>query len=292
MIGQDRPRRSGLFLPASNERALKKARSLAADALILDLEDAVAPEKKHLARDAMIAALTERSSFRPREIVIRANALRTPWGEADLTAIGKAGPDAVLLPKVEAVAEIEAACAVLAHTGNKDLPVWCMIETALGVVNVEAIAFHSRVRGIVMGTSDLGNDLRLRPGRDRAPLLYALGRCVLAARAAGRIVLDGVHLDMDDMEGFLSACQQGRDMGFDGKTLIHPAQIEGANTAFGPSADEIEAAYRVIEAFESARQHGSGLAVLDGRLVENLHVEEARRLLAQADAISDVQARS
>lgn len=291
-MGQDRPRRSFLFLPASNERALRKAPTLAADGLILDLEDAVAPEKKDLAREAVRAALAGRSTFGHREIVIRTNALGTPWGDADLAAVGKAAPDAVLLPKVEAAAEIEAACAALARAGGNDLPVWCMIETPLGVVNVEAIACHPRVRAIVMGTSDLSKDLRLRPGRNRLPLLYALERCVLAARATGRIALDGVHLDIDDLEGFLAACRQGRDMGFDGKTLIHPKQIDGANEAFGPSDEEIEGARRVIEAFEMARRQGSGLALLDGRLVENLHVEEARRLLAQADAISSAQARS
>ncbi|MCB2055460.1 MAG: CoA ester lyase [Geminicoccaceae bacterium] len=282
-----RPRRSILYMPGSNPRALAKGRSLPADGLILDLEDAVAVDAKEEGRRTIARTLEDRSAYGRRELVVRVNGLETKWGRADLTGMARAGADAILLPKVESAEQVDQAAGVLDGAGSAaDLPIWCMIETPRGVLRVEEIADHPRVACLVMGTSDLTKDLRARHTADRAPMLPSLAFCLLAARAAGIDIVDGVHLDLDDAEGFARSCRQGRDLGFDGKTLIHPAQIGPANTVFGPSAGEIDLARRQIAAFAEAEAEGRGVAVLDGRIVENLHVETARATLALAEVIA------
>jgi citrate lyase subunit beta/citryl-CoA lyase len=277
-----RPRRSVLFMPGSNARALDKARSLPADALILDLEDAVAPEAKAEARAQVLAAVRA-GGYGRREVVVRVNGPGTPWGAADLDAVTPAQVDAVLLPKVESAEMVTATLSRLGPTRD----VWCMLETPRGILNAASIAAASpRVGALVMGTSDLTKDLRARPARDRLPLLTSLQLCVLASRAAGITALDGVHLDLDDEAGFAAACRQAADLGFDGKTLIHPRQVAAANEAFAPTADEVDWARRVITAHAGAVAAGHGVVVLDGRLVENLHVDDARRVLALSEAIA------
>ena len=268
-------------MPGSNARALEKARTLPADVLVFDLEDAVAPEMKVEAR-AQVAATIKAGGYGHREIVVRVNALGTPWGRDDLAAAAAAGADAVLLPKVEAADTVSAALAVLSAP-----PVWCMLETPRGILNAPSIAAASpRVSALVMGTSDLTKDLHARHTRERLPLLTSLQVCVLAARSAGITALDGVHLDLDDDAGFAAACRQAANFGFDGKTLIHPKQVALANEVFAPAAGDVDWARRVIAAHTEALTHGRGVAVLDGRLIENLHVDDARRVLALADAIA------
>src|SRR5581483_1668088 len=266
-----RPRRSVLYMPGANRRALEKARTLPADGLIFDLEDAVAPEAKPAARAAVAAALAA-GGYGRRELVLRVNPPASPWGADDLAAAAAMPLDAVLLPKVESAAEAAAAAARLPGR-----PIWCMIETPRGVLAAAEIAAAPQVAALVMGTSDLGKELRARETADRLALL--------AARAQGIAALDGVHLDLADADGFTAACRQGRALGFDGKTLIHPNQIAAANAAFGPDAAEVTQARRLIAAYEAARAAGQGIVVVDGRLVENLHVAEARRILALAAAI-------
>jgi citrate lyase subunit beta/citryl-CoA lyase len=274
-------------MPAANARAIDKARTLPADAIILDLEDAVAPDAKPGAR-AQAAAAVLAGGFGGREVVIRINALATPWGPEDVTAIARARPDAVLVPKIESpamVAEVEQALA--AAGAPAALGIWCMLETPRGVLEAAAIAAASpRVGALVMGTSDLTKDLHARHTRDRHPLVTSLGLCLLAARAAAVSAIDGVHLDLDDDAGLVAACRQAAEMGFDGKTLIHPRQIEAANRAFSPSEAEIAWARRVVAAHAEAEAAGRGIALLDGRLVENLHVVDARRVIALAEAIA------
>jgi citrate lyase subunit beta/citryl-CoA lyase len=286
MAGKLRPRRSVLYMPGSNARALEKARTLPADGLILDLEDAVAPDAKALARD-QIAAAVRAGGFGRRELVIRVNALGTPWGADDVAAIANLPIDAVLFPKIEGPAQVRAAVQALDHAGAPPtLPVWAMAETPRAILESASIAAaHPRLTVIVMGTSDLTKDLRARHTPDRLPMLASLSHCLLAARASNLDILDGVHLDLDDEAGFRAACEQGRDMGFDGKTLIHPKQIAIANEVFGPSAQDLDFARRVIAAWQEARRRGEGVVVVDGKLVENLHVEEAKRTLAMAEAI-------
>ena len=280
-----RPRRSVLYVPASNARALAKARSLAADAVILDLEDSVAPGAKPGAREAALAAV---AGLRPREVVIRVNHAATPWGAADLEAAGRSGADAVCLPKVESPADVREADGALARAGAPGtMAIWCLVETPRGVLAADAIAGASpRVAALVAGTSDLTVALGARHVPGRAPLLASLSLVVLAARAHGIAALDGVELALDDEAGFAEACRQGRDLGFDGKTLVHPRTITAANAAFSPAPPEVERARRVIAAFDAALAAGQGVAVLDGRLVEALHAREARRLVALAEAIS------
>jgi citrate lyase subunit beta/citryl-CoA lyase len=282
-----RPRRSVLYMPGSNARAMEKGRSLPADALILDLEDAVAPDAKAQGRAEIARALADKPAYGRRELAVRTNGLDTPWGHEDLASMAQAGADAILLPKVESADMVRRACAVLdAAGGPPDLPVWCMMETPRGILHALEIADHPRVQCLVMGTSDLTKDLHALHTGMRLPMLPSLGICLLAARAAGIAIIDGVYLDLADEEGFAASCQQGRELGFDGKTLIHPKQIEAANTAFGPSADAVAYARKIIAAFEEARVAGKGVVVVDGKLVENLHVAEAQRLVALADAIS------
>jgi citrate lyase subunit beta/citryl-CoA lyase len=272
-----------LFMPGSSARALDKARTLPADALVLDLEDAVAPDMKVEARARVVAA-ARAGGYGRREIVVRVKALATPGGRDHLAAAAAAGADAVLLPKVESAETVSAALAALRPAPA----MWCMLETPRGILNAPSIAAASpRVTALVMGTSDLTKDLHARATRDRLPLLTSLQLCVLAARAAGITALDGVHLDLDDEAGFTAACRQAADLGFDGKTLIHPKQVGIANDVFAPAASDVDWARRVIVAHADAVAQGRGVVVLDGRLIENLHVDDARRVLALADAIAE-----
>ena len=273
-----RPYRSVLYIPGSNERALEKARGLAADAIIFDLEDAVAPAEKPAARATLKAALAE--DYGPRARIVRINGLDTEWGREDAAAFAT-GADAVLVPKVSTPADLDA---VAALTG--DTPLWAMMETALGMLNAAAIAAHTRLEGMVMGTNDLAKELGSRNRPDRLAMQTGLGLCLLAARAQGRVIVDGVFNAFKDEEGLRAECEQGRDMGFDGKTLIHPAQLEIANAAFAPAEEEVALARRQIEAFEAALAEGKAVAVVDGRIVENLHVETAKKTLARAEAIA------
>ncbi|MCW5731173.1 MAG: CoA ester lyase [Alphaproteobacteria bacterium] len=282
-----RPRRSLLYMPGSNARALEKAKTLPADGLILDLEDAVAPDAKEQAR-AQVAAAVRNGGYGHREIVIRVNGLDTPWGEADVRAAASAGPDAILLPKVEDAAQVSRLDRFMRAAGAPEhCAIWCMLETPRGILRAEEIAGGlARVAVLVMGTSDLAKDLHARHTALRLPMLGALSHCLLAARAHGKAILDGVHLDLADAEGFRAACRQGLELGFDGKTLIHPSQIEPCNDVFAPDAAEIEQARRIADAFAAASAEGKGVVLVDGRLVENLHVEHARRTLALAAAIA------
>jgi citrate lyase subunit beta/citryl-CoA lyase len=282
-----RPRRSALYMPGSNARALEKARTLDADVLLLDLEDAVAPAAKAEARRLVLAAVAA-GGYAPRELVIRVNGPATPWGAEDLAAAACAGADAVLLPKVESAEQVAAAAGALRGAGAPPgLALWAMIETPRGVLAAQEIAVASpRLACLVAGTSDLSKELHARQTAGRAELLTALSLTVLAARAHGLGCLDGVHLDLADEAGFEAQCRQGRDLGFDGKTLIHPKTIAAANRAFSPDQAELSAARAVVTAHAEAEARGQGVVVLDGRLVEALHVEAARRLLALAEAIA------
>jgi citrate lyase subunit beta/citryl-CoA lyase len=282
-----RPRRSVLYMPGSNARALEKAKSLPADGLILDLEDAVAPDAKAGAR-AQVAAAVRAGGYRPREVIIRVNGLATPWGHADLIAAATVGADAVLIPKVESADAVRQALTVLEAAGAPpDLALWCMMETPRGMLRAAEIAEASpRLAALVMGTSDLAKELHAAHTPLRLPLLTALGLCLLAARAQGLAILDGVFLDLQDEAGLEAACRQGAELGFDGKTLIHPKQIGPANRAFAPGEAEIARARRIIEAHEAARAKGQGVVVVDGRLIEELHVLESRRQVQLADAIA------
>jgi citrate lyase subunit beta/citryl-CoA lyase len=282
-----RPRRSVLYVPGSNARALEKARTLPADGLILDLEDAVPPAAKEDARRAVAAALGA-GGFAPRETAVRVNGPATPWGADDLAFAARCGADAVVLPKVERAEEVALAERALDAAGAPPaLALWCMIETPRGVLAASSIAAAGgRLSCLVMGTSDLVKDLRARHTPARAEVTVALGTVLLAARANGLAALDGVHLDLSDAAGFEAACRQGRDLGFDGKTLVHPSTIEAANRIFAPAAEEVALARRVIAAHAEAAAAGKGVAVVDGRVVEALHVEEARRIVALSDAIA------
>ena len=286
-----RPRRSALYVPGSNARALEKARTFDADILIFDLEDGVAPDRKEAAREQVVAAIA-RGGF-DAELVVRINHPTTRLGAADLRAAARSGAHAVLLPKTEGAQEVRDAALRLASAGAPPtMALWAMIETPMGVMRVEEIAFSSpHLACLVMGTSDLAKDLRARHTHDRLPVLTALSLCVMAARAAGLVVIDGVHLDLDDDGGFLSACRQGSELGFDGKTLIHPKTIGPANAAFGPTEGEVEWSRRIIDAHAVALKDGRGVAVVDGKLIENLHVESARRTVALAEAIAARAAR-
>jgi citrate lyase subunit beta / citryl-CoA lyase len=287
MAATPRPRRSVLYMPGANTRALEKARGLPADALILDLEDAVAPDAKAQARANVAQALAQ-GGYGKRELVLRVNGLATPWGHADLAAAAAMPLDAVLLPKVESADAVRQAEAVLAGAGAPEsVAVWCMMETPLAMLHAEEIAGASpRVACLVMGTSDLAKDLQARHTRDRLPMLTSLGLCLLAARAYRLAILDGVHLDLADDEGFAAACRQGRELGFDGKTLIHPKTIAAANAAFAPAAEEVAWARRIIAAHAEAEAAGKGVVLVDGKLIENLHVEDARRNVALAEQIA------
>lgn len=283
-----RPRRSVLYMPGDNARALEKAKTIPADCLVLDLEDAVAPEQKSAARE-QVAAAVRAGGYGQREVVIRINAAETPWGPADLEAALAAGPDAICLPKVESAAQVQSVAAALDYSGS-GCSLWAMIETPRGVLESARIAAaHPRLKVLMMGTSDLAKELRVPHTPDRTGFLYALSAVVVAARANGLDVLDGVYLTLDDPVGYRSACIQGRELGFDGKTLIHPNQVAEANAVFGPTAPAMAQARRIRAAWEQARAEGKGVVVVDGKLVENLHVAEAERLLTVAMAIEALE---
>lgn len=286
-----KPRRSLLYMPGSNPRALDKARSLPADGLILDMEDSVSPESKALARQQIGAALEE-GGYGHRELIVRINALSTQWGREDIKAISEfpVAPDAVLIPKIDSAADVVEAIAAFESAGCPDsVDMWIMAETPLCILNIaEVAAAHPRLRGMVLGTSDLSKDTRVRHTPDRLGFITALNLCVYAARAHGLSVIDGVQLDLENDELLHASCEQGRDLGFDGKSLIHPKQIAAANLVFAPDAAEVANAGTIIEAYEQARAEGKGVVVVNGRLVENLHVEEAQRQLALAAAIAQL----
>ncbi|MBU3577654.1 CoA ester lyase [Polynucleobacter sp. UK-Kesae-W10] len=286
MINTNRPRRSVLYMPGANTRALEKAKTLAADSLILDLEDAVAPDAKVVARDNIRTALE--TGFGHREAVVRINGLNTPWGSEDLKAFANTKADAIVLPKVESAKQIQEVVDILETCNARpDLRIWAMIETPLAIFKLSEIASaHPRLAALVMGTSDLVKDLHARHTPERVETQTALSLSVLAARAYGLCVLDGVHLSLDDQAGLKQSCIQGRDMGFDGKTLIHPNQITLANEIFGPSPEEVSEAQARIAAYDAAIQSGAGIAVLNGKLIEELHIQDAKRILALAKAIA------
>ncbi len=286
-----RPRRSMLYMPGSNTRALDKGRGLPADALILDLEDAVAPDAKAEARANIVAALAE-GGYGKREIVVRVNGLDTPWGAEDIAAIAPSAADAILVPKVESAKMVQEVERLMVKAGARaEMGLMCMMETPRGILRAEEIAGASpRLTCLVMGTSDLVKDLNARHTAERLPVLTALGLCVLAARAQGLAVVDGVHLDLSDDAGFAAQCRQGRELGMDGKTLIHPKTLAAANAAFGPSKAEVDEAKRIIAAHAEATRAGQGVVVLDGKLIENLHVEDAQRTVALAEAIAALEA--
>jgi citrate lyase subunit beta / citryl-CoA lyase len=281
-----RPRRSVLYMPGANERALTKAESLPADALILDLEDAVAPDAKTEARDRVCEAASS-GRYGRREVTIRVNGPGTPWHDDDLRAVAAAGPAAVVVPKVDSAGTVHAVDKALEAGGAPDhTAIWAMIETPVAMLHAEEVAAVSeRLAVLVMGTNDLAKELQAEHVPGRQPLLAGLGLALLAARAAGKVILDGVYNDIKDAEGFEAECVQGRQMGFDGKTLIHPSQLEPCNRVFAPTGDEVDRARRIIEAFEQAEAEGRGVVTVDGRMIENLHVDQARRTLALAAAI-------
>jgi citrate lyase subunit beta / citryl-CoA lyase len=286
-----RPRRSLLYMPGSNPRALEKARGLPADGLIIDLEDAVAPDAKESARSIVAAALAK-GGYGGRELVLRVNPLDTVWGHSDLATAATMPIDAVLLPKVESADRVRVTVSLLDALGAPErLAVWCMLETPRGILNARKIAAaSSRLAALVLGTSDLTKDLHALSTRDRMPLLTSFGFAILAARAHGLAILDGVHLDLSDTEGLAASCRQGRELGFDGKTLIHPEQIAAANAAFAPSREEIDWSQRIILVHGEAAAAGKGVLLVDGRLIEPLHVENARRLVALAEEIDRLSA--
>lgn len=286
-----RPRRSALYMPGSNARALDKARSLPADAILLDLEDSVAPDQKEAAR-AQVCAAVRAGGFGTREVVIRVNGLSTEWGPADLAAAAAAGPDAILLPKVSTPGDVTLAARAVAEAGAPEaLRLWAMIETPAGILNVDSIARTaadpaSRLAVFVLGTNDIAKETRARLIPGRAPMLPWLTQCVLAARAAGLDILDGVWNQLADLDGLRAECEQGRDLGMDGKTIIHPSQIALANEIFAPPPAEVDWARRILAAFDLPENAGKGAISLDGRMVELLHADMARRTLAIAEAVA------
>lgn len=275
-----RPTRSALYIPGSKPRALDKARGLACDAILFDLEDAVSPEEKAAARGTLAEELAK-GGYGPRQTIVRINALETEWGADDAVAAADMACDAVLLPKVNGAADLDA---LAARVPGK--PLWAMMETPQAILRADEIAGHPQLAGFVMGTNDLAKDLRTR---SRAALTAALQHCLLAARSQGAAAIDGVYNAFRDTDGLRAECEEGRDMGFDGKSLIHPAQIEIANACFGPTEVEVALARRQIDAFEAAMREGQGVAVVDGKIVENLHIETARATLAQADMIARLE---
>ena len=278
------PLRSVLYMPGSNERALEKAKGIACDALILDLEDSVAPDAKPAARESAAAAAAS-GDYGRRTVSIRVNGIGTEWHEADLSAAAQAGPDAIVVPKVDSVAQVHQLVDMMEAAGAPDhTQLWAMIETPTAILDVRDIAAASpRLQALVLGTNDIVKELYAEHVPGRAPILPSLHTVLLAGRAAGIAVIDGVYNDVKDTDGFLAECDQGRQMGFDGKTLIHPGQVEGANSAFAPSEQAVEDARGLIAAFEDGR--GAGVVTYNGKMVENLHVESARRTLAIHEAI-------
>jgi citrate lyase subunit beta / citryl-CoA lyase len=282
-----RPRRSVLYMPAANERALEKAKTLPADAIIFDLEDAVAPDAKPAARPNAVAAASS-DQYGNRELTIRCNGLDTPWGVDDLSAAASSGASAVVMPKVGSVEYVDRVSSLLDRGGaSATMTIWAMIETPTAIFDARAIAAHPRVSVLVMGTNDLARELRSSLGATgRHPLLPHLAIAVAAAREAGIAILDGVYNDVKDLDGFRAECVQGFEMGFDGKTLIHPGQVDIANEVWAPSDDEVAHARKVIDAFQAGLAEGRGVVTVDGKMIENLHVANAQRVLATADAIA------
>lgn len=287
-MSTSRPRRSALYMPAANERALEKAKSIPTDAIIFDLEDAVSPDAKDAARAQAIAAVNS-GEYGKRELTIRCNALATPWGHADVAAAAKACVSAVVIPKIDSVAQVEEVSKALDAAGApKEMMIWAMIETPTAIMDCRAIAAHPRVQVLVMGTNDLAKELRATQVPGRAPLVPSLHMALLAAREADKTILDGVFNDIKNAEQFRAECEQGQQMGFDGKTLIHPDQVAIANETWAPSAAEVEHARRVIAAFNEALAEGKGVVQLDGKMIENLHVANAERAIAIAEAIAEL----
>jgi citrate lyase subunit beta/citryl-CoA lyase len=275
-------------MPAANERALEKAKTIATDAIIFDLEDAVSPDAKDLARAQAVAAVNS-GEYGKRELTIRCNALATPWGHADVAAAAKACVSAVVIPKINSVAEVDEVSRALDAAGApKEMMIWAMIETPTAIMDCRAIAAHPRVAVLVMGTNDLAKELRAAQVPGRAPLVPSLHMALLAAREADKVILDGVYNDIKNAEGFTTECVQGNNMGFDGKTLIHPDQVAIANDTWAPSAKDVEHARKVIAAFNEALAEGKGVVQLDGKMIENLHVANAERAIAIADAIAQL----
>ncbi|MCC6912546.1 MAG: CoA ester lyase [Rhodospirillaceae bacterium] len=283
-VTAQRPRRSLLYVPASNARALEKARTLPADGFIVDLEDAVIPDAKPAARETA-AQLIRAGGFGDREIIVRVNALDTPWITDDLAALADANVTALLIPKVNGPDDVRRVADALPRPEAVQL--WAMMETPLSILHARAIAACGpSLAGFVVGTNDLAKDLRCAHPADRAPMMMALQTCVMAARGYGLAVIDGVHIDLDDDPGFIDSCRASRALGFDGRSLIHPKQIAGANEAYAPSASDIARARRLVEAHRAAAAEGKAVVIVEGRLVEFLHVREAERLLAQAEMIA------
>jgi len=286
-----RPRRSVLYMPGSNARAIEKARTLPVDGVILDLEDAVAPDAKEAARAQVVDAV-KAGGFGPREVFVRINGIGTPWFADDLAAFVHVPPDAILVPKVQSPEQLEGVgTRLLDMHADRRIRIWAMIETPLAVFNIAAIAVEardseSRLAGFVLGTNDLAKETRARIVPGRAPMVPWLMACVAAAHAYGIDVLDGVYNDIGNAAGFAQECAEARDMGFDGKTLIHPSQVGACNAAFSPSPSEVEEARRIIAAFDLPENHGKGVVKLDGRMVERMHADIARRVVAIADAIA------
>jgi citrate lyase subunit beta/citryl-CoA lyase len=284
-----RPRRSALYMPAANERAVEKAKTIATDAIIFDLEDAVAPDAKQTARANAVAAV-ESGTYGTRELTIRCNGLDTPWGVDDLAQAAQTSAAAVVIPKVSSVDYLGKVSDRLDAAGARaDMKIWAMVETPTAILDVRAIAAFWRVEVLVMGTNDLARELRAsHSAAARYPLLPHLASALLAAREAGKTILDGVFNDVKDLERFRAECVQGFEMGFDGKTLIHPGQVDICNEVWSPSAEEVEHAWRVIAAFEEAASAGRGVITVDGKMIESLHVANAQRVLALANAIAEL----
>ena len=284
-----KPRRSVLYMPGANQRAMAKARTLAADGVILDLEDAVAPDAKGTARNNVASAVHE-GGYEPREVLVRINPLDSPWGPEDLAMAASLPIHGIVVPKIESAEMVNDVARRLAEHGSEALPIWAMVETPIAVMRIADIALNSRNLGcLLMGTSDLSKELRLPHDAPVAGLMWSLAQSVVAARAAGVDIIDGVHLDIKDSDSFRAACQRARAYGFDGKSLIHPNQIDIANETFAPSAEDVEHAGRVQTAHAEALTRASGVAVLDGKLVENLHVEQATRTMAVHAAIQRLE---
>ncbi|MCH1549695.1 MAG: CoA ester lyase [Pseudomonadales bacterium] len=277
--------RSILYMPGVNVRAMAKAKQLDCDAVIFDLEDAVSPEGKVNARTQVVETV-KAGGFGHRGLIVRVNGLDTPWGEQDIAACGNLALDAMLFPKIESAKQVHEIILHLERLSVRDLPIWLMVETPAGVLNLGDFAAHPRVQALVMGTSDLVTELRASHLPNRENIHYALQHCLLVARSAGKLIFDGVHLDFRNEDSFSAVCHAGRAMGFDGKTLIHPTQISQANQVFGYSEQAIALAHRLLEVWRAARAEGQGVAVLDGRLIENLHAAEAQRVVAFADALA------
>lgn len=284
-----RPRRSVLYMPGSNTRAMEKAKTIAADAIILDLEDAVSPDAKATARQQICDALAG-GGYGNREMIVRINGQDTPWGADDMAAIARSGADAILVPKINDAATVQTLVAAMDKAGAPaSMALWCMMETPIGILNAQSIgAASDRVAVWVMGTNDIAKDTGAHHTPMRLPMVTALGICMLAARAFGIQILDGVYNDIKDEDGFRDICQQGLEMGFDGKTLIHPSQVAPCNDVFSPTAAQLEMASRIVAGFEEAQREGKGVVTVDGRMIENLHVEQAKKQLALAAAVAEM----